>query len=94
MALQEEFHNYYEHLVVDYIFDKYQRDPTLTEYLPDIACVALNHLPPRYIHYDIDMAYYLSPNERVEMESKVKKAVDDAVLFVRVRRSKEKAAEL
>ncbi|MGI0115689.1 late competence development ComFB family protein [Zooshikella sp. RANM57] len=89
MALQEEFHNYYETMVVDYITQEYRNQAEIDEMVVDVACVALNHLPPRYIHHDIDMAYYLSPKERKEMEKKVRDAVEDAIQFVYKRRNKE-----
>ncbi|RRJ83881.1 late competence development ComFB family protein [Aestuariirhabdus litorea] len=82
MALQEEFHNYYEKLVVADLQQRFSDQAELHPLFPDIACVALNHLPPRYIHYDIDMAYYLSPEEKREMDDKVQHAVNLAVDFV------------
>ncbi|MCL6416081.1 late competence development ComFB family protein [Aestuariirhabdus sp. Z084] len=82
MALQEEFHNYYEKLVVADLQDRFSDQAELSPLFADIACVALNHLPPRYIHYDIDMAYYLSPEEKKEMDDKVSLAVNQAVDFV------------
>ncbi|WP_426416274.1 late competence development ComFB family protein [Aestuariirhabdus sp. LZHN29] len=82
MALQEEFHNYYEKLVVADLQHRFSDQAELHPLFADIACVALNHLPPRYIHYDIDMAYYLSPEEKKEMDDKVQHAVNLAVDFV------------
>jgi hypothetical protein len=78
----DSIHNYYEVLVFEEIkssITESKRDP---DYIADIACVALNHLPPRYIRYTVDMAFYLSPEERQEMSDKVKKAVSDAIEFV------------
>ena len=51
-------------------------------YIADVACVALNNLPPRYIRYSVDMAFYLSPDERQEMLNKVQDAVTLAVSLV------------
>lgn len=75
-------HNYYERLVWDEIQKKLPDDLNNTDYIADIACVALNHLPPRYIRYAVDMAFYLSPNERHEMMEKVIASVDKAIEFV------------
>ena len=36
--------------------------------LADVACVALNRLPPRYIRHEVDFAFYLSERERTESE--------------------------
>ncbi len=78
-------HNYYEHLVLDRITAIVKLRDLDASLTADIACVALNRLPPRYIRYDVDMAFYLSPNEYDEIEQKVYDAVDDAILFVQDR---------
>ena len=38
------------------------------ELLADVACVALNRLPPRYIRHEVDYVFYLSERERSESE--------------------------
>ena len=78
----DAIHNYYESLVFDEIQRALPEDTDDSDYIADLACVALNHLPPRYIRYTVDMAFYLSPEERQEMDDKVKKAVSDAIEFV------------
>ena len=75
-------HNYYERLVFDALQQQLPERLHETSYMADVACVALNHLPPRYIRHDVDMAFYLSPGEREEMEAKVDRAVNDAIAFV------------
>lgn len=82
MAIVERFHNYYEQLVVNDLQLRFADQAELATLFTDIACVALNHLPPRYIHFDIDMAYYMSPEEKLEMNEKVENAVNYAVDFV------------
>ncbi len=83
----DNFHNYYERLVIEEIKrtlgspKKYNQD-----YFADIACVALNHLPPRYVCHAVDMLFYLSPVERKEIEDKVSKAVKDAIQFIELKR--------
>ncbi len=78
----DSIHNYYER----HVFEELQKQLTdkfdNTEYVADIACVALNHLPPRYIRHDVDMAFYLSPVERKEMLDKIVSAVSNAIKFV------------
>ena len=32
--------------------------------LADVACVALNRLPARYVRHDVDMVFYLTEQER------------------------------
>ena len=51
--------------------------------LTDVLCIAINHLPPRYIRHEVDMFFYTSPIERMEVEEKVKKAVIDALAYVK-----------
>lgn len=74
-------HNYYENQVIEAVYDILGKDQS-PDRVADIACVALNHLPPRYIRHDVDMRFYLSPEERNEMANKVKVAVEDAIKFV------------
>lgn len=31
-----------------------------SDYLSDVACVALNRLPARYIRHEVDMAFYMT----------------------------------
>ena len=62
------------------------------DYLEDVACVALNHLPPRYIRHDVDMIFYLSPIERQEMEEKVMQAIETAVQVIKEKQKGKKTA--
>ncbi len=78
----DAIHNYYELLVFDQIQQLLSERIDDHDYIADIACVALNQLPPRYIRHSVDMAFYLSPNERQEMLDKVSKAVAEAIAFV------------
>lgn len=77
-------HNYYEHLVIDYIRTEVIPDMAEqpTDFFLDVACYALCNLPARYVRYEIDMAFYMETEERVDMNSKVKKAVDAAVEYI------------
>ena len=82
----ENLHNYYETLVTDYLREKHS-DISDLELLEDIACVALNQLPVRYIRHNVDFIFYMSPEERTKMEEQVQKAVKDAIKFVNNRNS-------
>ncbi|MEH6628066.1 MAG: late competence development ComFB family protein [Motiliproteus sp.] len=83
MAIGENIHNYYEKMITDALVERFsQKSDIDPEYLEDLACVALNHLPPRYYRHEIDMAFYLSPMEHKEMSDKVNKALDDATALV------------
>ncbi|MDG6779070.1 late competence development ComFB family protein [Thiomicrorhabdus sp. zzn3] len=74
----ESVHNYYERLVFNEISEKYQRRELDADQLADVACVALNMIPPRYIRHAIDMSFYSYGNEHEEMEKKAKEAVAKA----------------
>jgi hypothetical protein len=84
MAVLDNIQNYYEPMVVEELAKLIEgKDDLDEEYLSDVVCVALNHLPPRYIRHEVDMIYYLSPIEAGEMREKVKAAVLDALSYVK-----------
>ena len=78
MSELETVHNYYERLVFNEIKDQYAESYLDDNQLADMACIALNHLPPKYIRYDIDMSFYMSGQEHLEIHDKVRKAVKKA----------------
>ena len=53
--------------------------------LCDVACVALNRLPPRYIRHEVDFSFYLTEHERVEIDNAITEAVGYAFNFVQAR---------
>jgi hypothetical protein len=53
--------------------------------LADVACVALNRLPPRYIRHIVDLSFYLTDRERLDNERAVDEAVHQAFQFVQAR---------
>ena len=55
------------------------------ELLADVACVALNRLPPRYIRHEVDFVFYLSERERGDNDRLLDEAVDFAFGFVQAR---------
>lgn len=71
MILDTDIHNFYEHLVLKEI-EKQGLDHTLSDHqLADLCCLALNQLPSHYIRHEVDMIYFTTDAERVEMEKKV-----------------------
>ena len=79
-------HNYYERLVVDQVTDLASTYPLLTEdQHPDVACVALNRLPPRYIRHQVDLAFHMTEKERQDSEQLIRDAVKYAFEFVQAR---------
>jgi len=85
--MDNNIHNWYEKLVRERLaemsdgggFGTAQIDD---ETLSDIACVALNRLPPRYVRHAVDMSFYMSGQEQAEMNSRVQSAINDAVQYV------------
>lgn len=84
----DSVHNYYEKMVFERVRQYVGRKSVDQDYLEDVACVALNHMPPRYIRHEVDMIFYLSPIERDEMEEKVMQAIEFAIDFIKQKRGK------
>ena len=86
-AIFESIHNHHELAVCAAITDAAGRYPLVTrnDLLPDVACVALNRLAPRYIRHKVDMAFYLTERERSESELAISDAVTFAFEFVQAR---------
>lgn len=81
-------HNFYEKAVFAAVQEQAAHYPHLAhsdDTLADIACVALNRLPPRYIRHDVDFAFFQTENERAESERAVQEAVEFAFGFVQAR---------
>jgi competence protein ComFB len=77
----DSIHNYYETLVVRELIARYAKEiRTMDEdYLQDVACLALNMLPARYVRHDVDMAFFLTSTERNKITEMVAQAVTDAI---------------
>lgn len=79
-------HNYYEKLVMEEIYQQSERARSGDrDFVADASCVALNHLPPRYIRHDVDMTFFMSPQEMLEIQNKVSGAVKLALAYVESR---------
>ncbi len=83
-------HNYYERLVLDEIAQTCDRARDDLDFFADVACVALNRLPPRYVRYDVDMTFFLSQIELQEIYDKVSLAVSSAIEYVSSRESRHR----
>ena len=77
-------HNYYETLVQERIAetDEYKNGNMNEDILGDVACVALNDLPSKYVRHSVDLIFYMSQQERNEMYVNVDKAVKKAIEMV------------
>jgi hypothetical protein len=76
-----DINNYYERLVSDRLWKLLEHMPDDFDRarLEDIACLALNQLPPCYVCSTVDMGAHLSEKTYQEMETRVLQAVDQAI---------------
>jgi hypothetical protein len=80
--------NHNERSVFDAVMRLSPKYPGLAhdpELMADVACVALNRLPPRYIRHEVDFAFYLSERERHDSDRQMNDAVEYAFGFVQAR---------
>jgi hypothetical protein len=85
----EQVHNYYERLVFEEVVRRADDHPEFTpDMLGDVACVALNRLPARYVRHDVDMMFYLTEHERHAIELSLEDALQFGFGFVLERASK------
>lgn len=89
----DSVHNYYEQLVFEQILRSNDRANGDGEFLADVACVALNRLPPRYVRHDVDMTFFMTPDDLEDMADKVVKAVNEAIEYVESRGSDRQEPE-
>jgi hypothetical protein len=88
MATQyDAIHNHHERAVFDAVISSAAQFPHLEtdDLLADVACVALNRMPPRYIRHGVDFSFYLSDAERGNNERAISEAVAFAFEFVQAR---------
>ncbi len=80
-------HNFYEQLVFERILivKKERNEPMDQDCIEDIACIALNHLPPRYIRHYIDLASRIGDGELEQLHEQVKQVVDEAIVLAKRR---------
>jgi len=84
----QSIHNQYEQAVFDAVSKGRALYPAVAgdaELLADVACVALNRLPSRYIRHRADYAFYLTEGEAAASELALASAVKYAFEFVQAR---------
>lgn len=82
-----EISNYYEQLVRDYLWKRMQSEtqPPSQPFLEDVACLALNQLPTRYVRHAVDFGSHLTDEDFTTMDKQVAEAVEAAIRQVKVR---------
>ncbi len=88
MKISDDIHNYYEKLVTQHFTTAKIDESYDADFISDLTCVVLNQLPARYIRHEVDMAFYLPASEHFEMETKVNLAIEKALAFMTVHRTK------
>ena len=89
MKLDDDIHNYYEHLVLEQIENLKLNKNKTEDYLADLCCLALNQLTPRYIRFEVDMSFYLPQSERQQMEMNAINAVKHATAYLDSKKSEK-----
>lgn len=87
MADFSSIYNHHEREVFNIVAQMAPRHPAVNtdDLLVDVACVALNRLPPRYIRHEVDFSFYLTEPERLEIDAAISEAVTYAFNFVTAR---------
>lgn len=88
----DNINNYFEKLVFEVLQDKLYNSKLDNDedFLADIACVALNQLPSRYVRHNVDMAFYMTTEEREQNQIIVEDAVIMAIDYVNKHRHSER----
>ncbi|NMH59571.1 late competence development ComFB family protein [Alteromonas ponticola] len=92
MKLDDDIHNFYEHLVLEHIKKLELNKTKSDDYLADLCCLTLNQIPPRYIRFEVDMAFYLPQSEKQQMEMNVEYAVEKAINYLDQAENKKREA--
>ena len=91
----EQVHNYYERLVFEDVarISQQPRYHVFTaDMLADVACLALNRLPVRYVRHDVDMMFYMTEQERATIERSLTEVMTFAFAFVEERTARSARA--
>jgi hypothetical protein len=78
--------NYYEQLVTDHLWQLKQNvtEPLTQSFLDDVACLALNSLPPCYVRNTIDKSVAITEKDFHDMRNATSIAIEKAILQVRL----------
>jgi hypothetical protein len=83
-----EVHNYWETPVQAEVLRRAGDYPEFDrDLLADVACVALNRLPVKYVRFSIDLIFYRTSHEETDSQRALMTAVDYAFSFIADRTS-------
>jgi len=80
----DSIHNYFEPLVLEILNESSSAQGFSDEELSDVACIALNSLPPKYIRHEVDLLYFSNDAEKQQMRDKARRAVQKAIRVVKL----------
>lgn len=89
----DQVHNYYERLVFEEVAARAHHEENhdfTPDMLADVACLALNRLPARYVRHDVDMMFYLTEQERQAIEHSLDDVMKFSFAFVRERTARSR----
>lgn len=80
-----DINNYYEQLVTDRLWQLKEEaaEPFTQSFLDDVACLALNSLPPCYVRNTIDKSVAITEKDYQDMHNTTNVAIEKAILKVR-----------
>jgi hypothetical protein len=81
-------HNNHEKNVFAAVAASAERYPGVSghpELLADVACVALNRMPPHYIRHSADLAFFTTEKDRLAVSRDIDESVDFAFSYVQAR---------
>jgi Late competence development protein ComFB len=84
----ETVHNFHEQSVFREVMDQVSAFPSFAgndELLADVACLALNRLPAKYIRNQVDLQFFMSNDDRAKLDAAVRGAVEFAFRFMQSR---------
>ena len=84
MAITNQINNYYEQVVAEEILRQLaaRENSPAKDVMADVACVALNRLPAKYYRYEVDLSFYMSSRELLDIKERVLVVVKEAIEFV------------
>lgn len=75
----DNVHNYYETKLKGILGSEPRLTGKNQDYIEDVICLTLNQLPAFYVRFDVDTAAYMSEEEIIRVQERLKLALDEAI---------------
>lgn len=86
-TLFEDVENYYERPVKAKVIERLAGTDLTESEAGDVLCVALNHLPPKYIQCRVALSFYMTSTDKAQMDKAMDQAVEQALHQVSANRA-------